>query len=63
MRVEMQHNHKAGASEARAKAPPAQRPSLSEHYKPVGIQAVTAATVCKAPPPKPKKPGPIPEDS
>jgi len=63
MRVDMHQNHKAGAAEARAKVSVAPQPSLSEHYKPVGIQAVTAATVCKAPAPKPKKPGPLPEDS
>lgn len=59
----MQQKQKAGAPETRAKAMPSPRPNLTEHYKPVGIQALAAATVCKAPPPLPKKPGPIPEDS
>lgn len=57
---DMQHNQKT--AEERAKSPPP-GPCLSEHYKPVGIQAVTAATVCKAAPPPPKRSTVVPEDS
>jgi hypothetical protein len=37
------------------------RPDLKQHYKPVGIQAITAAALCKSPeagdkPPKPLAP-------
>jgi hypothetical protein len=39
------------------------RPKLADHYKPLGIQALNAATVCKPPAKKPAPRGPIPEDS
>ena len=32
----------------------AAKPNLCDHYKPVGIQAISAATVCRAPKPAPK---------
>jgi len=53
--------------EARASQPPpaAQRPNLTAHYKPVGIQAVSAATVCRPPakPVVPRRPDPDADDS
>ena len=46
-------------------APVAQRPNLTAHYKPVGIQAVSAATVCRPPakPVVPRRPDPDADDS
>ncbi len=32
----------------------AAKPNLCDHYKPVGIQAISAATVCRGPKPAPK---------
>ena len=50
----MRHEEQKRPREARPSQPPpaAQRPNLTAHYKPVGIQAVSAATVCR-PPAKP----------
>jgi len=56
-------HQKQATAEARPKVP-APPQNLSALYKPVGIQAVTAATVCKAPQPKPRRRATVvPEDS